>query len=256
MAGTPFEAAMIKNGVDETAVEGASDVPYKIPSLQVEWHQAPAGVPTLWWRSVGHSHTAFVVETMIDELAHAAGQDPVQFRLALLGEDQPRLKRLLEFIAEKSGWSQSLPAGQGRGVAIHESFGSYVAHVVDAAVGDDGRPRVQRVVAAIDCGPIVNPDTVRAQLEGGAVFGLTAALFGEITFENGRVKQGNFHDYPMLRMHESPRIEAHIVPSTDKMGGVGEPGVPTVAPALANALFAVTGKRVRRLPIRAEDLKG
>lgn len=255
MAGTPFEAAMIKNGVDETAVEGASDVPYKIPSLQVEWHQAPAGVPTLWWRSVGHSHTAFVVETMIDELAHAAGQDPVQFRLALLGDDQPRLKRLLAFIAEKSGWSQPLPAGQGRGVAIHESFGSYVAHVVDASVGDDGRPHVYRVVAAIDCGPIVNPDTVRAQLEGGAVFGLTAALFGEITFENGRVKQGNFHDYPMLRMHESPSIEAHIVPSTDKMGGVGEPGVPTVAPALANALFAATGKRVQRLPIRAEDLK-
>ncbi len=255
IAGTPFEAVVIKDGVDETAVEGSKDLPYRIPNLQVEWHQAPGGVPTLWWRSVGHSHSAsFVVETFIDELAHAAGQDPVQFRLSLLGNDHPRHKRLVEFIAEKASWGHPLPAGLGRGIAVHESFGSYVAHVVEASMGDDGQPRVHRVVAAIDCGPIVNPDTVRAQLEGGAVFGLTAALFGEITFENGRVKQRNFHDYPMLRMHQSPSVEAHIVPSTDKMGGVGEPGVPTAAPALANALFAVTGKRFRRLPIRAEDL--
>jgi len=156
---------------------------------------------------------------------------------------------VLEFVADKAGWGKPLPKGRGRGLAVHEAFGSYVAQAAEVSVSNEGRLRVHRVVCAIDCGPVVNPDIVRAQMEGGIVFGLTAALYGEITFENGRVKQRNFHDYPMVRMHEMPQLEVHIVPSQDKMGGVGEPGVPPVAPAVANALFGLTGKRVRALPL-------
>jgi isoquinoline 1-oxidoreductase beta subunit len=254
MAGTPFEGFMVKEGVDETAVEGARDNPYEIPNIRVVWHHAPPGVPTLWWRSVGHSHNAFIVETIIDELAHAAGRDPREYRLGLLGKN-PRIKRALELATEKAGWGNPAPEGRGRGVAVHESFGSVVAHVIEASIGKDGRPKVHRVVCAIDCGPVVNPDTVRAQMESAVAFGLTAALYGEITFERGRVRERNFHDYQMLRMNEMPAVEVHIVPDAEKMGGVGEPGVPPVAPALANALFAITGKRLRHLPIRAEDLK-
>ncbi len=220
----------------------------------MDWQAAPGGVPTLWWRSVGHSHSGFVVESFLDELAHAAGQDPYEYRRALLVH-HPRHKRALELVAEKAGWGKPLPAGRGRGLAIHESFQSLVAHVAEVSVSPEGQIRVHRVVCAVDCGPVVNPDAVRAQMEGGIVFGLTAALYGEITFENGRVKQRNFHDYPMLRMQEMPQVEVHIVPSTEKMGGTGEPGVPPVAPAVANAVFALTGKRIRRLPIRAADLK-
>jgi isoquinoline 1-oxidoreductase beta subunit len=252
--GTPFEAVLIKDGVDDSAVEGAADMPYQIPNLLVDWQQAPGGVPTYFWRSVGHSHTAFVVESFVDELAHAAGKDPYEFRRALLGK-HPRHKRVLELAAEKSAWGKPLPEGRGRGLAVHEAFGSFVAQVAEVSVSKEGKLRVHRVVCAIDCGPVVNPDTIRAQMEGGIVFGLTAALYGEITFEKGRVKQGNFHDYPMLRMNETPDVETHIVPSVDKMGGVGETAVPPIAPAVANAVFALTGKRVRRLPIRAEDLR-
>jgi isoquinoline 1-oxidoreductase beta subunit len=253
LADTPF-AALIRDGIDETAVEGAKEIPYAIPNIRVDWHQAPGGVPTLWWRSVGHSHTAFVIETLIDELAHAAGKDPLEFRRSLL-DKRPRVKRVLEFVAHKAGWGKPPPAGQGRGIAVHESFGSYVAHVAEVSVSDAGVLRVHRVVAAIDCGPVVNPDTIRAQLEGGTAFGLTAALYGEISFAKGRVLQRNFHDYRLLRINEMPAVEAHVVPSDDKMGGAGEPGVPSVAPAVANAIFAATGKRLRRLPIRPADLK-
>jgi isoquinoline 1-oxidoreductase beta subunit len=214
---------------------------------------APGGVPTLWWRSVGHSHTAFAVESFIDELAGAAGKDPYEYRLGLLGK-HPRHKGVLETAAARAGWGKPLSEGRGRGLAVHESFGSFVAHVAEVSVSREGTVRVDRVVCAIDCGPVVNPDSIRAQMEGAVVFGLSAALHGEITFENGRVKQRNFHDYPLMRFNEMPVVEVHIVPSTDKMGGVGEPGVPPVAPAVANAIFAATGKRLRRLPIRAADL--
>jgi isoquinoline 1-oxidoreductase beta subunit len=252
--GSPFEAYIVKDGVDQTAVEGAADLPYDVPHLLVDWHNPPAGVPVLWWRSVGHSHNAFVVETFLDELAHAAGKDPYEYRRALLGK-HPRHKRVLELVADKAAWGKPLPEGRGRGIALHESFGGYVAQVAEVSVSKGGQVRVHRVVCAIDCGPTVNPDGIRAQMESGIAFGLTAALYGEITFEKGRVKQRNFHDYPMLRINEMPVVEVHIVPSTEKMGGVGETGVPPIAPAVANALFAVTSKRIRRLPIRAEDLK-
>jgi isoquinoline 1-oxidoreductase beta subunit len=254
MVDTPFEGAMVQNGVDEVAVEGVADLPYDIPNLLVDWQRAPAGVPTLWWRSVGHSHSAFVVESFLDELAHAAGKDPYELRVALLRKHS-RHRGVLELAAAKAGWGKPLPEGHGRGLAVHESFGSFVAQVAEVSVSGKGRVKVHRVVCAIDCGPAVNPEGIRAQMESGIVFGLTAALYGEITFEKGRVKQSNFHDYPMLRMNEMPLVETHIVPSREAMGGVGETGVPPIAPAVANAIFAATGKRIRRLPIRAEDLK-
>ena len=254
IAGTPFESFIIKNGVDATAVEGAAELPYDVPNVQVEWKQAPGGVPTLWWRSVGHSHNAFVVESFLDELAHAAGKDPYEYRHSLLGKNA-RHRGVLELVAEKAGWGKALPQGRSRGIAVHDSFGSYIAQVAEVSVSKKGELKVHRVVCAIDCGPTINPDTVRAQMEGAIVFGLTAALYGQITFEKGRVQQRNFHDYQVLRMNEMPVVEVHIVPSKEKMGGVGEPGVPPAAPAVCNAIFAATGKRIRRLPIRAEDLK-
>lgn len=251
--GTPFESYTIKGGIDSTSVEGAADILYGIPNLQVDLHSPKIGVPVQWWRSVGHSHNGFSVEAFLDEVAHAGGKDPYQLRRALLGK-QPRMRAVLELAAEKANWGSKLPTGVGRGVATHFSFDSYVAQVVEASVEKNGAPRVHRVVCAVDCGTVINPDIVKAQMEGGIVFGLTAALKTEITLKDGRVQQENFHDYQMLRIFDSPEIEVHIVPSHVSPTGVGEPGVPPAAPALANAIFAATGKRIRRLPIRARDL--
>jgi isoquinoline 1-oxidoreductase beta subunit len=255
MAGTPFEAFGIKDGIDAASVEGAADILYGIPNLQVDLHTPKIGVPVQWWRSVGHSHTGFSVEAFLDEVAFAGGKDPYKLRRMLLAQ-QPKMLAVLDLAAQKANWGSKLPAGVGRGIATHFSFDSYVAQVVEASVGKDGSVRVHRVVCAVDCGLVINPDTVVAQMEGGIIFGLTAALKSEITLKDGRVEQSNFYDYPMLRIYESPVIEVHIVKSAENPTGVGEPGVPPVAPALANAIFAATGKRVRRLPIRASDLVG
>ncbi len=252
MQGTLFEGFAIKDGIDSTSVEGAADVLYGFPNLQVDLHTPKIGVPVQWWRSVGHSHTGFSVEAFFDEVAHAGGKDPYELRRKLLA-NQPRMRAVLELAAQKANWGSKLPPGVGRGIATHFSFDSYVAQVVEASV-KKGAVKVHRVVCAVDCGLVINPDTVRAQMEGGIIFGLTAALKTEITLKDGRVEQSNFHDYQMLRMFESPEIEVHIVPSGENPTGVGEPGVPPVAPALANAIFAATGKRVRRLPIRESDL--
>ena len=252
-AGTPFEG-MIKNGVDPTSVEGVNDSPYleSIANHTVELHSLKLQVPVLWWRSVGHTHTGFVMETMIDELAAAAGKDPVAYRRSIL--KSKRHLAALDLVVEKSGWNNPLPAGHFRGVAVHESFGSYVAQVAEISI-EEGRLKVHKVTCAIDCGLAVNPEGVKAQMESGIIFGLTAVLYGEITLEKGRVKQRNYHDYKMVRMNEAPLIEVHIVDSNEKMGGAGEPGVPPLAPAVVNALFAATGKRVRKLPLQPSDLK-
>jgi isoquinoline 1-oxidoreductase subunit beta len=254
LTGTMFESFGVQKGIDSSSVEGAADILYGIPNLQVELHSPKNEVPVQWWRSVGHSHTGFSVEAFLDEVAHAGGKDPYQLRRTLLA-DQPRMLAVLDLAAQKANWGGALPAGRARGIATHFSFDSYVAQVAEVSVEKDGTVRVHRVVAAVDCGRTVNPDTVKAQLEGGIVFGLTAALKTEITLEKGRVQQRNFNDYPMVRMFESPEIEVYIVPSSEKPTGVGEPGVPPVAPAVANAIFAATGKRLRRLPIKPEDLR-
>jgi isoquinoline 1-oxidoreductase subunit beta len=245
MAGTPFEGA-VKDGVEGAAVEGASDMPYAIPNLRVECHLAPPGVPVLWWRAVGHTHTALAVEHMIDIAAHRTGRDPLDYRRALLA-DTPKWLTLLDIVASRSGWGSALPEGRARGLAIHASFGSIVAQVAEVSI-ENGRPRVHRVVAAVDMGRIVNPRHAKAQIESGIVFGLSAALHQGITFREGQVQQSNFHDFPLLRQSEMPRVEVHIVVSDDDPGGAGEPGTPPIAPAVANALLALTGKPVTRLP--------
>ncbi len=253
LTGSAFESMMVKDGVDMTSVEGASSLPYAIPDLAVDLHSPRFGVPVLWWRSVGSTHTAFSTETFIDELATAAGKDPVAFRRALLGKHARHLATL-DLVADKAGWSKPLAAGKpgekrGRGVAVHESFGTVVAQVAEVSVDKDGKYTVDRVVCAVDCGLAVNPDVVRAQMEGGIGFGLSAAMSGRITLKDGVVEQSNFHDYPVLRINEMPAIEVHIVPSTAKPSGVGEPATPVIAPAVANALAMATGKRIRTLPI-------
>ncbi len=250
LAGTPFEAMMVKDGVDQTSVEGAADSPYvkAAPNHLVDLHSPRTVIPVLWWRSVGHTHTAFVMETFVDELAQEAKKDPLEYRRKLL-KDHPRHLGALNLAAEKAGWGEPLPEGRFRGLAVHESFGSFVAEVAEVSV-TGGRVRVHRAVCAVDCGVCANPAGVEAQLQSGVVFGLTAALYGELTLKAGRVQQSNFHDYPLLRMSEMPKVEVHIVASSEKSGGVGEVGVPPIAPAVANAVFAATGKRLRRLPLR------
>jgi isoquinoline 1-oxidoreductase beta subunit len=251
MTGTPFAAMFMKGNYDPSSVEGVDDLPYAIPNLTVESHQAENNVPVQWLRSVGHSHTAFAVECFMDELAFLAEKDPYQFRRQLL-QKQPRHLGVLDLAAQKAGWDKPLPKGMGRGIAVHFAFGSYSAHVAEVSV-TDGKVRVHRMVCAIDCGQYVNPGIIAAQTEGGAIFGASAALFQELTFENGRLQQTNFNTFPVMRMNECPEIETHIVESNEKAGGIGEPGVPCAAPAIANAIFAVTGKRIRRLPIRMTE---
>jgi isoquinoline 1-oxidoreductase beta subunit len=247
LLGTPFEG-LIQNGIDSTSVEGAHNMPYTIPNYRVDLHTMPNKVPTLWWRSVGHSQNAFVTETFFDEVATAAGRDPVEMRLELIG-DHPRQAAVLKLAAEKAGWGTPLPAGRGRGVALHESFGTKVAEVAEVTVRDDGGFSVDRVVCAVDCGIAVNPDIVRAQIEGGIGFALSATLREAVHIVDGKVKEGNFDRYRSLRIDEMPKVEVYIVPSAENPSGIGEPGVPPLAPAVANALFAVTGKRYRRLPL-------
>ena len=249
LKGTPFAAEM-KDGIDSSSVEGAVDSPYLagIDNHLVELHTPESPVTVLWLRSVGHTHTAFVMESMIDELAHAAKADPLEYRRRLLAK-HPRHLGVLNLAAEKAGWGAPLPAGRARGLAVHESFGSFVATVAEVSV-EGARIRVHRMVMAIDCGTCVNPAGVEAQMEGGAAYGLSAALHSELTLKEGRVQQGTFNEYGILRLSGMPRVEAFIVPSTGKPGGVGEPGVPTAAPAVANAVFALTGRRLRRLPLK------
>ena len=243
-------------GKDFDAVDSAVDMPYDIPNFHVEHvREEPPGVPTGFWRGVGPGHNVFVIESFIDELAHKAGKDPVEFRLGML-DKAPRLKAALKLAAEKSGWGTPLPKGVGRGVAVQPSFASWIATVAEAGVDADGVVKLRRVVCACDAGIVVNPDTVVAQLQGGLIFGLTAALFGGITVEKGRVQQSNFHDYRMLRIDETPPIEVHIIPSGEAPGGIGECGAVAGPPALANAIFAATGKRLRSLPIDRDFLAG
>jgi isoquinoline 1-oxidoreductase subunit beta len=248
MSGTPFEASF-KNGIDPTSVEGAASMAYDIPNVAVDLLTAKAGVPVLWWRVVGSSHTTFAVETFIDEVAHAAGKDPFAFRKAMLAHDA-RMLAVLELAADKAGWNSGpLAAGRGRGIAVGEAFKTYVAQVAEVSVDASGQVKVDRVVCAVDCGTAINPDIITAQMEGGIGFGLSAALYGAITLKNGRVEQSNFNDYRVLRMNEMPKVEVYIVPSTLPPTGVGEPGVAPVGPAVANAIFAATGKRHREFPI-------
>jgi isoquinoline 1-oxidoreductase beta subunit len=246
VAGTPFEG-MVKDGIDSTSVEGAANIAYAIPNINVELSTTQTGVPVLWWRVVGNSHTAFAVEAFIDEVAHAAGKDPFTFRRDLLAHD-PRMKAVLEMAAERAGWGKPLPHGKGRGIAVAKPFNSYVAQVAEVSVDKDGNIKVDRVVCAVDCGTAINPDVIAAQTEGGIGFGLGAALYGAITLKDGRVEQNNFDGYQVLRIAAMPKVEVHIVPSSEAPTGVGEPGVAPVGPAVANAIFAATGKRVHALP--------
>ena len=238
-----------EDGVDTFAMEGIADHPYDIPNQRLAYGRSEPGPQVWFWRSVGHSQNIFFMESFIDELAAAAGKDPFEFRRAML-DKQPRYKKVLEVAAEKAGWAKPLPAGVTRGIAVAQSFGSYVAEVAEVSLGTDGTPRVHRVVAAVDCGMTVNPTIIERQIEGAIVYGLSAALYGKISYKDGRVEQGNFHDYPVLRHNEMPKVEVHIVASTEKPGGIGEPGTPPIAPAVANAIFAATGKRLRSLPFR------
>jgi isoquinoline 1-oxidoreductase beta subunit len=253
MAGTPF-AAGIKDGIDPTTVEGASTLPYAIPNFRLDLHTTSVGVPPLWWRSVGSTHTAHATEHMIDMAAREAGQDPVAYRLDML-KKHPRHAGVLKAAADAAGWSRPLAPGRHRGVAVHESFKTYVAQVAEVALKDDGSFKVERVVCAVDCGLAVNPDVVRAQMEGGIGFGLGAALKSAVTLKGGEVEQTNFDGYEVLRMSEMPKVEVVIVASDAPPTGVGEPGVPPILPAVANALLSATGVKTVALPMTRQRYK-
>jgi isoquinoline 1-oxidoreductase beta subunit len=252
LAGTPFAAGVV-NGVDRSSVEGISDSPYleATKAKHVSLHSPKTPITVLWWRSVGHTHTAFAMESMIDELAHAAGKDPLAYRLALL-EKKPRFMRALETAATNAGWGTPAPAGRARGIAVHEAFGSIVAEVAEVSV-ENGRIKVHAVTAAVDCGTAVNPLGIEAQVQGSIAFGLSAALHGKLTIEGGKVIESNFHDYPVLRMPEMPKVSVHLIASGAKMGGIGEPATAPIAPAVANAVFALTKQRLRTLPLRLAE---
>ena len=246
---------VFKDGLDPDTTEGAIDLTYAIPNFHVEYLRVePPGVPTAFWRSVGPSHNVFVTESFVDELAAAARQDPVAYRRALL-EHSPRAKAVLDLAAEKAGWGNSMPERSGRGVSLQFVFASYMAHVAEVEVSKDGRVRVTRVVCAVDCGIAVNPDTIRAQIQSAVIFGITAALHGEITVKNGRVEQSNFDSYRVMRMNEAPEVEVYIVQNSEPPGGMGEAGTSAIVPAVANAIYAATGKRLRRMPVDPETLK-
>lgn len=249
--GTSFENFVVQNGVDHSTVEGISDTTYSIPDMHVDVHHPKVGVPTLWWRSVGHTHTAYVMETMMDELATAAGRDPVEFRLAHL-EGDARLAGVLRLAAEKAGATG--PEGTHRGIAVHKSFNSYVAEIADVRMHDDGTIKVEKVTCGVDCGVPINPDNITAQIEGGLGYGLSAILREEITLEDGEVVQWNYPDYTPLRITDMPEVEVHIVRSNEAPTGIGEPGTPPIGPAVANAVFRATGTRVRELPFSKHGL--
>jgi isoquinoline 1-oxidoreductase subunit beta len=245
--------AYFKDGLDSDAVEGAAaEMLYAVPNVLVDYvRQEPPGILTGWWRGVGPTHNVFMVESFIDELAAAAKQDPLAYRRALLAKS-PRLLAVLDLATTQAGWGKPLPAGAGRGISVQYAFGTYLSQVVEVAVSKQGEVRVKRVVCAVDCGAVVNPDTIKAQIEGGIVFGISGALWGEITFKKGRVEQTNFNDYRVLRLNEMPSIDVHLITSSAAPGGIGEPGTAGVAPALTNAIFAATGKRIRKLPVKAQ----
>lgn len=253
LVGTPFEKAMVKNGVDETSVEGASDSPYRVPARRVELISPKLPVTTLWWRSVGHTHTALAVECFIDELAAAAKRDPLELRRELLPPES-RERRVLEAAIERSGYGKrELPSGHKHGIAVHQSFGSYVAQVAEVSI-EAGRVRVHHITAAVDCGTVVNPLTVEAQIQGGIVYALSALMYGEITMKEGRVQQTNFHQYPVLRIYETPVVDVHVIASGDKMGGIGEVAVPPTFAAVLNGVYQLTGNRIRTLPLSRSGL--
>jgi isoquinoline 1-oxidoreductase beta subunit len=243
-------------GVDGGSVDGATDQPYDIPNWQVEYTQAePRAVNLGWWRGVGPNNNVFAIESFVDELAIAAKKDPIDFRLAML-DKEPRLANCLRLVRDKSNWDKPLAGRAGRGVGIQNSFGSFMATVAEVEVDKNGDLKVRRYTCVVDCGAVVNPDTVRAQVMGGIIFGLSAALYGDITVERGRIQQSNFHDYRMVRIHEAPPVDVHIITNNEKPGGIGEPGTTAAIPCLANAIADATGIRLRKMPIDRDILAG